>query len=170
MADSPRIEELRRRVQNDPASIAFAALAEEYRKAGRFDQAIATCLAGLQRHPAYLSAHVTLGRAFIEVGRYDDAREELEHVLRLAPENLAAIRGLAEIHHRRGELARAHHAEEALTPPAEPAEASSQEPRAPVQEPAPVAQVREPDPALARLESFLAGILRARDARRGAGR
>jgi tetratricopeptide (TPR) repeat protein len=88
----------------DPASIAFAALAEEYRRAGRYDDAIATCTAGLLRHPAYLSAHVTLGRALLEVGQYDEAREELEHVLRLAPENLAAIRGLAEIHHRRGEL------------------------------------------------------------------
>ena len=33
MAHSARIEELRRRVQQDPASIAFAALAEEYRLA-----------------------------------------------------------------------------------------------------------------------------------------
>lgn len=104
MADNPRIEELKRRVQVDPASIAFAALAEEYRRAGRFEEAIATCQAGLQRHPAYLSAHVTLGRALLELGRFDEARQELEHVLRAAPENLAAIRGLAEIHHRRGEL------------------------------------------------------------------
>src|SRR5262245_23733147 len=103
MADSPRIEELKRRVQQDPASIAFAALAEEYRRAGRFDDAIVTCTAGLQRHPSYLSAHVTLGRALIEVGRYDDAIEELQFVLRIAPENLAAIRGLAEIQHRRGD-------------------------------------------------------------------
>src|SRR3989304_3942152 len=103
MADSPRIEELKRRVQSDPASIAFAALAEEYRRAGRFEDAIQTCVTGLRRHPAYLSAHVTLGRALIEVGQYDEAREELEHVLKLAPENLAAIRGLAEIHHRLGE-------------------------------------------------------------------
>ena len=103
MSDTPRIEELKRRVQSDPASIAFAALAEEYRRAGRFEEAIAACTAGLVRHPAYLSAHVTLGRALLEVGRFEDAREELEHVLRLAPENLAAIRGLAEIHHRRGD-------------------------------------------------------------------
>jgi tetratricopeptide (TPR) repeat protein len=103
MSENPRIEELKRRVQSDPASIAFAALAEEFRRSGRFEEAIATCTAGLVRHPAYLSAHVTLGRALIEVGRYEDAREELEHVLRLAPENLAAIRGLAEIHHRRGD-------------------------------------------------------------------
>jgi tetratricopeptide (TPR) repeat protein len=103
MADTPRIEDLKRRVLSDPASIAFAALAEEFRRAGRFEEAIAACTAGLVRHPAYLSAHVTLGRALIEVSRYEDAREELEHVLRLAPENLAAIRGLAEIHHRRGD-------------------------------------------------------------------
>ena len=104
MAESPRIEELKRRVQVDPASIAFAALAEEYRRAGRFEEAIATCESGLQRHPAYLSARVTLGRALLELKRFDEARQELEHVLRAAPENLAAIRGLAEIHHRRGEL------------------------------------------------------------------
>lgn len=103
MADSIRIEELKRRVQMDPASIAFAALAEEYRRAGQFEEAISTCRAGLQRHPAYLSARVTLGRSLLELGRFADAREELEHVLRVAPENLAAIRGLAEIHHRGGD-------------------------------------------------------------------
>jgi tetratricopeptide (TPR) repeat protein len=100
-AESPRIEELRRRVQADPASIAFAALAEEYRRIGNFANAIETCLAGLKRHPSYLSAHVTLGRAFIEVERFDEAERELQFVLKAAPENLAAIRGLAEIHHRR---------------------------------------------------------------------
>jgi len=102
MADNPRIEELRRRVQLDPASIAFAALAEEFRRLGRHAEAIETCRAGLQRHPAYLSARVTLGRALIETGDYDGAREELEIVLRSAPENLAAIRGLAQIHERLG--------------------------------------------------------------------
>ena len=88
----------------DPASIAFAALAEEYRRSRQFDDAIATCRTGLQRHPAYLSARVTLGRSLLEIGRYDEARQELEHVRRVAPENLAAIRALAEIHHRVGEL------------------------------------------------------------------
>ena len=102
MAENPRIEELRRRVQADPASIAFAALAEEFRRVGRYDDAIETCRTGLQRHPAYLSARVTLGRALIETGDFDGAREELETVLRSAPENLAAIRGLAQIHERLG--------------------------------------------------------------------
>lgn len=103
MADNPRIEELRRRVQLDPASIAFAALADEYRRAGRFHDAVETCRAGLLRHPAYLSARVTLGRALLEIGEFDDAEAELQQVLRTAPENLAAIRALADIHHRRGD-------------------------------------------------------------------
>jgi len=107
VADNPRIEELRRRVQKDPASIAFAQLAEEYRRAGRYEESIETCEVGLARHPGYLSARVTLGRALIEVGQLERAHGELSQVLRAAPENLAALRGLAEIHHRQGDLAKA---------------------------------------------------------------
>ena len=68
---------------------------------GNYKEAIETCVAGLKRHPSYLSAHVTLGRSLIEVGRFDEAEQELQLVLKAAPENLAAIRGMAEIHHRR---------------------------------------------------------------------
>jgi tetratricopeptide (TPR) repeat protein len=107
VADNQRIEDLRRRVQRDPASIAFAQLAEELRRAGRFDESVETCRAGLAVHPGYLSARVTLGRALLELNQLEEAQGELEHVLRNAPENLAAIRGLGEIHHRRGELAQA---------------------------------------------------------------
>jgi tetratricopeptide (TPR) repeat protein len=106
--ENPRIEELRRRVQADPASIAFAALAEEFRRTGRFEDAIETCRTGLQRHPAYLSARVTLGRALLETGDYQAAREELETVLRSAPENLAAIRGLEQINERLGHSTEMH--------------------------------------------------------------
>jgi hypothetical protein len=104
VADTSRIEELRRRVQRDPASIAFAQLAEEYRRAGRYKEAIETCEHGLAHHPGYLSARVTLGRSFLETNELEAAQLELRQVLRAAPENLAALRGLAEIHHRRGEL------------------------------------------------------------------
>jgi tetratricopeptide (TPR) repeat protein len=99
--ENPRLEELRRRVQADPASIAFAALAEEFRRTGRFAEAIETCRMGLQRHPAY-------GRALIEIGDYDAAREELETVLRSAPENLAATRGLEQIDERLGHSTEMH--------------------------------------------------------------
>jgi len=104
MADNLRIEDLRRRVQKDPASIAFAQLAEEYRRAGQHQESVDACRAGLALHPGYLSARVTLGRALIELGELDHAETELGLVLKSAPENLAAIRGIADIQHKRGNL------------------------------------------------------------------
>jgi tetratricopeptide (TPR) repeat protein len=103
VTESARIDELRRRVQKDPTSIAFAQLAEEYRRIGDYQEAVNVCRAGLIRHPAFLSARVTLGRALMELGQLNDAHAELQTVLDLAPDNLGAIRVLAEIHQRRGE-------------------------------------------------------------------
>jgi hypothetical protein len=40
----------------DPASIAFAQLAEECRRAGHNQEAVDVCRAGLELHPGYLSA------------------------------------------------------------------------------------------------------------------
>ncbi len=97
-----RIDDLRRRVDADPTSIAFAALAEEYRRIGKFQDAVDVCRRGLERHPAYISAKVTLARALIELMQLDEAQQELDAVLRIAPENLAAIRARADVHHRRG--------------------------------------------------------------------
>jgi tetratricopeptide (TPR) repeat protein len=101
--ESPRIDELRRRVNRDPTSIAFAQLAEECRRVGEYQEAVNVCRAGLACHPSYLSARVTLGRALMELEQLADAQEELEAVLGLAPDNLAAIRALADIHLRRGD-------------------------------------------------------------------
>jgi tetratricopeptide (TPR) repeat protein len=105
--ESPRIAELRRRVEADPSSIAFAQLAEEYRRAGNYEAAEQTCRTGLARHPGYLSARVTLGRTLIERGDLDGAQAELQFVLNGAPDNLAAIRGIADIFQRRGDLVKA---------------------------------------------------------------
>ncbi len=83
--------------------MAFAQLAEEYLRAERYEEAVQVTEAGLQRHPGYLSARVVLGRALIGLARYNDARTHLEQVVKAAPENLAAIRGLAALHQRQGE-------------------------------------------------------------------
>jgi len=102
--DNPRLLELRRRVQADPASIAFAQLAEECRRHGDNDEAVSVCRAGLVHHPDYLSARVTLGRALVELGRLDEAQAELNIVLASAPDNLPANRALAEVYQKRGQL------------------------------------------------------------------
>jgi tetratricopeptide (TPR) repeat protein len=104
LADLQRIDDLRHRVQKDPASIAFAQLAEELRRSGQLQDSVDTARAGLTRHPTYLSARITLARALVELGHLDDASVEFELVLRNAADNLAAVRGLGEIYQRRGAL------------------------------------------------------------------
>jgi hypothetical protein len=102
-ADNPRIEELRRRVDKDPASIAFAQLAEEFRRGGDPEEAARICRAGLAHHPNYVSARVTLGRALMELQQLDDAQAEFEQVLLVAPDNLVAVRSMAELYQLKGE-------------------------------------------------------------------
>src|SRR4051812_37961700 len=79
---------------------AFGGVAERFRRAGDLDRAISLCREGLKKFPMLLSARVTLGWALLDQAKFDEARVELEQVLRRAPDNLAAIRGLAELHDR----------------------------------------------------------------------
>lgn len=171
-SDDARLGQLERRVKADPASVAFAALAEEYRRAGRYQEAVDVSRTGLVRHPVYVSARVTLGRALLELGALDEARQEFESVLRTAPENLAAIRGLAEIHHRRGEAPEAADHYQAALDAAEQLGASSGAHPAVEQVAAGLGTqpAGRPEPALAGLERFLGAILAARTAAEQAGR
>jgi tetratricopeptide (TPR) repeat protein len=91
-----RIDDLRRRLERDPGSRLFAQLAEELRRAGEVEEAISVAQAGLERHPAYPSARLTLGRALLDAGDAAAARSELESALRGAPDNILASRLLGE--------------------------------------------------------------------------
>lgn len=94
MSSAKPLDELRRRLGNGPAPGAFAALAEEHRRAGRLDEAVAVCREGLARYPTYVSARVTLGRALLDSGDVPAAIAELEQAVAQAPDNLAAVRAL----------------------------------------------------------------------------
>lgn len=91
---------------------AFGGIAERFRRAGDLERSIALCREGLRKFPTLLSARVTLGWALLDKGDYAEARTELEQVLRRAPDNLAAIRGLAELHDRTDHLQSSHHDDE----------------------------------------------------------
>ena len=153
MTDSARIEELRRRVERDPASIVFAQLAEEHRRAGEYEDAIRVSRRGLEYHPDYLSARVTLGRALLETGQIEDARRELEQVVQAAPDNLAARRALADIQQRRAEGS-AEVTGEGMPDPTPPV------PSVPDAPPTPQ------DPGLGELEGWLDAIKMDRERRR----
>jgi tetratricopeptide (TPR) repeat protein len=91
-----RVDELRKRLEKDPSSRLFAQLAEELRKEGQLEEAIAVCRTGLQKNPNYPSARITLGRALIDSGDAAAARVELETVLQGAPDNILARKLLDE--------------------------------------------------------------------------
>lgn len=79
-------------------SPAFAHVAERFRRAGDLQRAVALCRDGLRTFPEHVSARVTLGLALLDLGQHADARAELRHALSRAPDNLAAIRGMAALH------------------------------------------------------------------------
>lgn len=104
MASSDHLEDLRRRVQSDPTSIAFAQLAEEQRRLGQLAEAVATCRTGLATHPGFMSARVTLGRALLALGHLDDAAVELQTAVTGSPDSLAAQRALGDTLRQQGRI------------------------------------------------------------------
>jgi tetratricopeptide (TPR) repeat protein len=100
-----RIDALRRKLQEEPESKLFLQLAEAYRQAGEFEEAVETCRKGLEKHPCYHSARVSLGRLYLETGRPDEAKRELETVLQDVPDNLLASRLLEQIRNEPAEPA-----------------------------------------------------------------
>ena len=92
---NPRIDDLRKRLEKEPQSRLFAQLAEELRKDGDLSGAIRVARDGLEKHPAYVSARMTLGRALQDSGEIAGARSEFEAVLANAPDNILASRLLA---------------------------------------------------------------------------
>lgn len=106
MADSgaeARIRDLKRRLELDPGSRLFVALAEELRKTGRIADALSTLQKGLLAHPHYVSAQVALGRAYLEAGQITEAIATFSKVLVADPGNLVAAKSLADIYLSRGE-------------------------------------------------------------------
>jgi tetratricopeptide (TPR) repeat protein len=102
--DSATIESLKGRISRDPLSRAFLQLAEEYRRLGRYQDAVQVCLDGLARHPTYHTARISLGRTYMEAGNLEAAGRALSEVLELAPENHLAGKLLAEVQRKIGDL------------------------------------------------------------------
>ncbi len=101
------LERLKEKLDKDPNSKLFIPLAEEYKKAGMFDEAIGVLTRGLERQPEYMSARVSLGKIYIARSMLDEARAEFEKVISTIPDNLYAHKKLAEIYRNLGEKDRA---------------------------------------------------------------
>jgi tetratricopeptide (TPR) repeat protein len=103
MQSSPRIDELKQKFHENPRRY-FAPLANEYRKAGDPEQAIAICRAHLAQQPGHMSGHVVYGQALYDAGRIDEARGVFQQALALDPENLIVLRHLGDIARKKGDV------------------------------------------------------------------
>ncbi len=92
------------RLARDPASLAFAQLADLYRKAGRTRDAIALCRNGLTRYPHYTTARLILAKALVADGQLAPAQVELEAILEMSPKDVQCHRLAAEIQRRLGHI------------------------------------------------------------------
>ena len=102
MASSARIDELQKKFDENPKRY-FAPLANEFRKAGDLEQAIALCRAFLPQQPGHMSGHIVFGQALFESKQHEEARTVFETALALDPENLIALRHLGDIARETGE-------------------------------------------------------------------
>ena len=108
MQGSTRIDELRQKFHENPRRY-FAPLANEYRKAGDPEQAIAICRAHLAQQPGHMSGHVVYGQALYDARRTEEARTVFEKALALDPDNAIVLRQLGDIAREKGEDTEARH-------------------------------------------------------------
>jgi tetratricopeptide (TPR) repeat protein len=117
--DSAATSAIRRyeeRLAKDPGSLAFAPLADAYRKAGRTTAAIRLCRDGLERFPEYATARLILAKALADEGDAETALAEVRAVLERSPADAQAHRLAGELHRRAGRLAEAvPHLRQAVT-------------------------------------------------------
>lgn len=92
------------RMAKDPSSLAFAPLADAYRKAGRTGEAIRLCEEGLVRFPHYATARLILAKALLDEGQAERAQGELETIAAAGARDAETHRLLGEIHRKAGRL------------------------------------------------------------------
>jgi len=94
------IEKLENKLEKEPLSLLFVHLVEEYRKAGRIREAIKLCHRGIENHPNYWSAYVSLGKCYYDKGDLERAKDNLERATSAMPDNMQAIMLLVEIYEK----------------------------------------------------------------------
>ncbi len=87
----------------DPASLAYADLAEALRRRGQYEAALQVALQGLTRHPMHAAGHDTLARVYADLGDLERARLAWSKVLELVPDHAGALKGMAFVRYRRGD-------------------------------------------------------------------
>jgi tetratricopeptide (TPR) repeat protein len=96
------IDRLALALAKDPGSKMFIPLAEEYGKAGMWEEAVAVLEDGLKIYPGFITAMVALGRAYEQMNQPVKAKAILEESIKVSPDNLRAHRTLAKLYAAQG--------------------------------------------------------------------
>lgn len=104
---SDDIKTLSAELARDPQSLVFLRLGELLRKKGQFDAAKRIVLQGLQRHPHLADAHDLYARILVDRHDYERAFDEWDMALRIAPTHTGALKGLAFLYFKVGDVAQA---------------------------------------------------------------
>ena len=102
-----RIDELRTLLREEPDSRRFFLLGDLLRKAGELDEAETVLTKGLEHHPKYVAARMSLGRIQLDRAQFSEAERSFARALELDPENAVAARLIGETAERVGESVRA---------------------------------------------------------------
>jgi len=95
--DFSEIAKLSERYSKDPKSRIFVQLADAYRKSNMVDEALEVLKQGLQHHPQYPLAHLIQGRCFFDKRLYTQAKESFDKVIKFDPQNIVALRMIAQV-------------------------------------------------------------------------
>ena len=87
---SEEIRRLSEELARDPSSLVFLQLGEALRRAGQLDLGLKVAHRGLERHAHNADAHDLLARIRVDRGELQDAFDEWDMVLRLAPNHVGA--------------------------------------------------------------------------------
>lgn len=102
MDNAAEIDRLALALAKEPGSKIFIPLAEEYGKAGRWEEAVVVLEDGLKAYPGFITAMVALGRAYEQVNQPVKAKAILEEAIKVSPDNLRAHRTLAKLYAAQG--------------------------------------------------------------------
>jgi len=112
MADDVRA--LSAQLAQDPQSLVFLRLGEALRRKGQLEAALRVAMNGLERHPHLADAHDLYARILADKHDYERAFDEWDMAVRIAPHHTGALKGLAFLYFKVGDLAQAEaHLEQA---------------------------------------------------------
>ena len=112
MADE--IRALSAQLAQDPQSLVFLRLGEALRRKGQLESATRVAMNGLERHPHLADAHDLYARILTDKHEYERAFDEWDMAVRIAPNHTGALKGLAFLYFKVGDIAQAEaHLEQA---------------------------------------------------------